>query len=162
MDAFTPTPGLKPFLARLKKAGIRIGLVTSGLHEKAWPEIVSAFRQLELGDPLEYYDAIITAGFPLQKGQAGTLGELEPKPHPWLYAEVFRVGLSLLEEEREQVVVLEDSGAGVCAGRIAGFPTIGLAGGNIEESGTRSLCLDFCESLDAVWERLARVIEERR
>lgn len=160
VEAFTPTPGLKPFLLRLKKAGIRIGLVTSGLHEKAWPEIVSAFRQLELGDPLEFYDAIITAGFPLQQGQAGTLGELEPKPHPWLYAETFRVGLGLSMQQREQVVVLEDSGAGVCAGRIAGFPTMGLAGGNIERSGTRSLCREYCETLDEVWERLTRVIEE--
>jgi beta-phosphoglucomutase-like phosphatase (HAD superfamily) len=130
------------------------------LYEKAWPEIVSAFRQLDLGDPRDFYDAIITAGYPLQRGQTGTLGELEPKPHPWLYAEVFRVGLSLPETAREQVVVLEDSGAGVCAGRIAGFPTIGLAGGNIEESGTRSLCLEYCDTLDAVWERLARVMKE--
>ena len=27
--------------------------------------------------------AIITAGFPLRKGEVGTLGELSPKPHPW-------------------------------------------------------------------------------
>lgn len=39
---------------------MRIALVTSGLYEKAWPEIVSAFRTLDLGDPRAFYDAIIT------------------------------------------------------------------------------------------------------
>jgi hypothetical protein len=34
-NAFTPTPGLKPFLLALKARGIKIGLVTSGLYEKA-------------------------------------------------------------------------------------------------------------------------------
>jgi len=33
-------------------------------------------------------------------------------------------------------------GAQVCAIRLAGFPTVGIAGGNIVESGTRALC-DF-------------------
>ena len=89
-DAFQPAPGLKEFLLALKAAGIRIALVTSGLHEKAYPEIVAAFRTLGLGDPAEFYDAIITAGYPLGRGAAGTLGELTPKPHPWLYAEAAR------------------------------------------------------------------------
>ncbi len=69
--AFTPTPGLKEFLLALKSAHVRIGLVTSGLYEKAWPEILSAFRSLELGDPATFYDAAITAGFPLRRGSAG-------------------------------------------------------------------------------------------
>ena len=92
-DAFMPAPGLKEFLLALKARGIKIGLVTSGLYEKAWPEILSAFRALGMGDPKDFYDAIITAGFPLRQGEAGTLGELSPKPHPWLYAEACRVGL---------------------------------------------------------------------
>ena len=83
VDAFEPAPGLKNFLGTLKSHGIRIGLVTSGLMEKAWPEILSAFRQLDMGDPREFYDAIISAGEALRKGHVGTLGELTPKPHPW-------------------------------------------------------------------------------
>jgi len=150
-DAFQPAPGLKEFLLALKAAGIRIALVTSGLHEKAYPEIVAAFRTLGLGDPAEFYDAIITAGYPLGRGAAGTLGELTPKPHPWLYAEAARVGLGIPFGERNRVVGIEDSGAGVCAIRLAGFPTIGLAGGNIESSGTRGLCSHFCADLAAVW-----------
>ncbi len=149
-DAFVPAPGLKKLLLRLKAGGIRIALVTSGLYEKAYPEILAAFRTLGLGDPADFYDAIITAGFPLRRGEVGTLGELSPKPHPWLYAEAARVGLGIPFEERESVLGIEDSGAGVCAIRLAGFPTVGLAGGNIAESGTRALCHYWCEDLDAV------------
>ena len=146
-DAFAPAAGLQDFLMALKGAGIKIGLVTSGLYEKAYPEILAAFRTLGLGDPREFYDAIITAGYPLRQGEVGTLGELSPKPHPWLYAEVARVGLGIPFEARHQVVGLEDSGAGVCAIRLAGYSTIGLAGGNIVESGTRALCDHYCDTL---------------
>jgi beta-phosphoglucomutase-like phosphatase (HAD superfamily) len=149
-DAFVPAPGLKEFLLALKARGIRIALVTSGLHEKAYPEILAAFRTLDLGDPLAFYDAIITAGFPLRRGEVGTLGELSPKPHPWLYAEACRVGLGIAFEERNRVVGIEDSGAGVCAIRIAGFPAVGLAGGNILPSGTRAFCDYYCASLAEV------------
>lgn len=151
-DAFTPTPGLKDFLLALKGRGIKIGLVTSGLYEKAYPEIVSAFRTLELGDPRDFYDAIITAGFALRPGQPGTLGELEPKPHPWLYAETSRVGLGIPFEQRHSVVGLEDSGAGVCSLRLAGFSVIGLEGGNIAESGTQALCEQVCPDLEKALE----------
>ena len=143
-DAFSPTPGLKDFLYALKDRKIKIGLVTSGLYEKAWPEILSAFRSLGMGDPKQFYDAIITAGYPLHPGETGTLGELSPKPHPWLYAETARVGLGIPFEERHHVIGIEDSGAGICAIRLAGFSAIGFAGGNLVSSGTRALCLDYC------------------
>ncbi len=150
VDAFVPSPGLKDFLLAVKGAGVKIGLVTSGLYEKAYPEIVAALRTLGMGDPAAFYDAIITAGFPLRKGEIGTLGELSAKPHPWLYAEVCRVGLGIPFEERQSVVGIEDSGAGVCAIRLAGFPVIGMAGGNIVESGTRALCYAYCRDFDEV------------
>lgn len=138
-DAFTPAPGLKEFLLSLKERGIKIGLVTSGLHEKAWPEIVSVFRTLGMGNPLDFYDAIITAGHAFQAGQAGTLGELEAKPHPWLYAEAARVGLGITSSDHHRVIGLEDSGAGVVSIRLAGFAAIGIGGGNIPQSGVRPL-----------------------
>jgi beta-phosphoglucomutase-like phosphatase (HAD superfamily) len=150
-DAFVPAPGVREFLLQLKAEGIQIGVATSGLHEKAWPELVAAFRTLGLGDPREFYDAIVTAGFPLRRGEVGTLGELSPKPHPWLYAEVSRVGLGIPFSDRNRVVGIEDSGAGVCAIRLAGFPAIGMAGGNIAESGTRPLCQHYCESFEQVF-----------
>ena len=149
-NAFTPSPHLKEFLYELKSMGVKIGLVTSGLYEKAWPEILSAFRTLNMGDPKDFYDAIITAGFPLRKGEVGTLGELSPKPHPWLYAEVSRVGLGIPVEQRGHVVGIEDSGAGVCSIRLAGFAVIGFADGNIIESGTRGLCDHYCENFQEV------------
>ncbi len=150
-NAFTPTPGLKEFLDELKGMGVKIGLVTSGLYEKAWPEILSAFKTLDMGDPLAYYDAVITAGFPMRKGvSVGTLGELSPKPHPWLYAETCRVGLGIEFAERHGVVGIEDSGAGICSIRLAGYTAIGIAGGNIIESGTRSLCDHYCKDFNEI------------
>jgi beta-phosphoglucomutase-like phosphatase (HAD superfamily) len=143
-DAFAPAPGVKDFLLELKALGLKLGLVTSGLYQKAYPEIKSAFDSLGMGAPEDFYDVIITAGFPLRRGAAGTLGELSPKPHPWLYAEAARVGMGIAPEQRGGVVGIEDSGAGVCSIRLAGFPAIGVAGGNIEESGARSLCSRYC------------------
>ena len=137
--AFTPAPHLKEFLTELKRAGVKIGLVTSGLTEKAMPEIVSAFRTLGMGDPCAFYDAIISAGTALGPGGVGTMGELEAKPHPWLYAETGRVGLGFGYDEG-CVIAMEDSSAGVVAARLAGFPCIGMEGGNIRKSGVACLC----------------------
>jgi beta-phosphoglucomutase len=146
-DAFTPSPGLKEFLLELKGNNIKIGLVTSGLYEKAWPEILSAFRTLNMGDPLQFYDAIISAGQSITKGHAGTLGELSPKPHPWLYAETARVGLGIPFEKRNKVIGLEDSSAGVLSLRLAGFAAIGVEGGNIESSGMQTFLHSSCTNL---------------
>jgi len=155
-DAFIPSPGLKEFLYELKSRKIKIGLVTSGLYEKAWPEILSAFRTLDMGDPKEFYDAIITAGFAMRKGQAGTLGELSPKPHPWLYAEVCRVGLGLKPEDSGHVVGIEDSSAGVCSIRLANFPVIGVSEGNIEQGGTLGLCHHYCSNFNQILEIIGK------
>ncbi len=146
-DAFVPAPHLKEFLLNLKKNGIKVGLVSSGLYEKAWPEIISAFEVMGFGDPLKYYDTIVTAGFSIKKGQAGTLGELEPKPHPWLYTET----LFALHIPVTEAVAIEDSGAGILAIRSAGIPAIGVGGGNIESGGELPLCSYFGESLKDAW-----------
>lgn len=148
--AFVPVPGLKDFLCELKSMGIKIGLVTSGLYEKAWPEILSAFRTMKMGDPKDSYDAVITAGYPLRKGEVGTLGELSPKPHPWLYAETCSVGLGIPFEERHHVIGIEDSGAGICSIRLAGYAAIGLEGGNIRKSGTKGLCSYYCSGFEEI------------
>lgn len=145
--AFTPTEGLKDFLYGLKDRGIKIGLVTSGLYRKAMPEIISAFRTLGMGDPVDFYDAIITAGYPLGKGLTGTLGELAPKPHPWLYAETMRVGLGIPFERRHHVIGIEDSSAGVVSIRLAGACAIGLNDGNIKEAGVEPLCEAMVDKL---------------
>jgi beta-phosphoglucomutase-like phosphatase (HAD superfamily) len=146
-EAFIPSPGLKEFLLTLKSEGIKIGLVTSGLYEKAWPELIAAFRTMELGDPLEFYDTIITAGYALRKGQTGTMGELAPKPHPWLYAETARIGLEMPVSKRNRVIGLEDSSAGVISIRLAGFAALGISGGNIEMSGIKPLLSGYFDNL---------------
>ena len=152
--AFRPSPGIREFLYELKDLGIKIGLVTSGLYEKAFPEILDAFKTLEMGDPLDFYDAIITAGHALRKGEAGTLGELSPKPHPWLYAETLRVGLGLSYEQRHSTIGIEDSGAGVCSIRLAGMQAWGIGGGNINDSGTRSLCSQYASNFETLLKRI--------
>ena len=149
-NAFVPTIGLKDFLFELKSMNIKIGLVTSGLYEKAWPEILSAFQTLNMGDPKDFYDAIITAGYPIKSGHPGTLGELSPKPHPWLYSESARVGLGIPKEMRHQVFGIEDSSAGICSIRLAGFRAIGIADGNIIESGTKGLCSHYCNNFEEI------------
>lgn len=138
--AFVPREGMKEFLFKLKEKKIKIALVTSGLYEKAYPEILSAFKFLGLGRPEEYYDCIITAGYPLKRGSIGTMGELSPKPHPWLYAEACSIGLGMSWKERNSVIGIEDSGAGICSVKLAGYVPIGIEGGNIIESGTKCLC----------------------
>lgn len=148
--AFQPAPGIKEFLQALKNRGIRIALVTSGLYVKAYPEIISAFEAIGLGDPEEFYDSIITAGTAVGRGKAGTMGELSPKPHPWLYSESLCVGLGMSIEERHTVIGIEDSGAGVCALRLAGVRTFGLAHGNIRDSGTEGMCHAVVESFDEI------------
>lgn len=149
-NAFTPAPGIKDFLLGLKELGIRIALVTSGLYRKSYPEILSAFETLGMGDPARFYDCIITAGYPVGEGAAGTMGELEAKPHPWLYAEACGIGLGIPWEERGAVVGIEDSGAGVCAIRLAGYYTVGIAGGNIIQSGARGMCDRYCRDFEEI------------
>lgn len=148
--AFTPNEGVFDFLRFLKGRGIRIGLVTSGLLKKAWPEILSAFDVLGLGPPEDFYDSIVTAGVRPGRGESGTLGELEAKPHPWLYAESGIVGLGIPAEDSDTVIGIEDSGAGVCSVRLAGYRTVGLGGGNIRQSGTMAFVSDFCETFEDV------------
>ena len=153
--AFRPNKGVKDFLLALKKHGVKIGLVTSGLYEKAYPEILSAFREMELGDPKAFYDCIITAGFRLGCGDAGTMGELEAKPHPWLYAET-AFGMGIRHDERDCVIGIEDSGAGVCSIRLAGFYTVGISGGNILQSGTKFFCNSYHEDFAGILDLIER------
>lgn len=148
--AFTPARGIKEFLLELKEREIKIALVTSGLYEKAMPEILSAFKTLGLGAPEDFYDSIITAGFQPGNRNYGTIGELSPKPHPWLYAESALVGLGIPFEERGSVVGIDDSSAGICSVRLAGFAAVGIAGGNIIEAGAGALCTEVCSGFGEI------------
>lgn len=144
---------LKEFLLYLINKGIKIGLVTSGLYEKAYPEIWSVCSSLDLGKPETVYNSIITAGNPLKDHHVGTLGELSSKPHPWLYLETAIVGLGISFDNRKHVIGIEDSGAGICALCAAGIPAIAMKNGNIIKSGLNSLCTDMCDTLLEVKEK---------
>lgn len=148
INAFVPKEGLVDLLRFFKAEKIKIGLVTSGLDYKAIPEIVSVFRQIGMGDPLDYYDAIITGGKRKGFGDYGSLGEVAAKPHPWLYTEIAHAGLHV--ENPERAVIIEDSSAGVMAGRFAGFSVIGLNSGNITESGLDPLCQYKVNNFDEI------------
>ncbi len=146
-NAFVPREGLKDFLTHLKSKGIKIGLVTSGLDYKAIPEIVSAFRTLDMGDPLKFYDAIITGGRRKEPSQYGTIGEFAVKPHPWVYKEIAG-GLGV--KDNKEAIVIEDSSAGVISGKLAGFPVIGFNDGNIIESKLDKDCYKMVSSFDDI------------
>lgn len=148
MRFFRPRDNLKSFLLSLKKDNIKVGLVTSGTIEKAMFEIEMAFKIMGIKEkPDSFYDCIITAGNSVNKNICGTLGELVAKPHPWLYRETALVGLGIDFSERNHVVCIEDSAAGVMSSRLAGFPTVGIAGGNIKMSGCEKFCQYFIENL---------------
>ena len=145
-DAFKPRAGLKEFLYTLKNAGIKVGLATSGLDYKAIPEIVSAFRVLDMGDPLSFYDAIITGGRRKGEGEYGTIGELAVKPHPWIYSEL-ATGLGV---DIAHTVVVEDSSAGLLSGRLAGMNVIGFNDGNLIQSGLHEECIVTVDTFDDI------------
>lgn len=145
-DKIRPSDGLKDFLLTLKNRGVKIGLASSGLFYKAIPEIETAFAAMKLGDPLKFYDSIITGGVEKEKGKYSTLGELAAKPHPWLYKELVVNGLNCVDPEN--AVVIEDSASGVLAARLAGYAVIGLTTGNIDASGLAELCSARADSLN--------------
>ena len=146
-SAFKPREGLKNFLLELKGNGIKVGLVTSGLDYKAIPEIVSVFKEIGLGNPLEFYDAIITGGRRKKFGEYGTLGEVAAKPHPWLYSEI---GAALGGNEYDKTIVLEDSSSGVVSARCAGYNAIGFNDGNILAGGADKLCLSCVDNFEEI------------
>ena len=148
IDAFKPAEGLKEFLTEVKKRKIKIGLATSGLEYKAIPEIVAAFRALNMGDPRDYYDAIITGGRRKDVGDYGTLGEVASKPHPWIYTELAYLGLKVTDPTT--VIGIEDSAAGVLSLRFSGFPVVGLNSGNITQSGLDCLCCKKVNNLEEI------------
>ena len=145
-DAFKPREGLKEFLYTLKKAGIKIGLATSGLDYKAIPEIVSAFRVLDMGNPIEFYDAIITGGRRKGEGEYGTIGEMAVKPHPWIYSEL----IGGLNVDKKNAIVIEDSSAGLLSGRLAGMNVIGFNDGNLIQSGLNEECIAMADTFEDI------------
>lgn len=151
VNAFRPREGLKEFLLTVKKSGIKIGLATSGLDYKSVPEIVSAFKVMDLGDPLYFYDRIVIGGNQKVHGEYGRTGELSAKPHPWVYRELAH-GLRI--KDLSDALVIEDSASGVLAARLAGFNVIGFKDGNLLPSGLDDQCIHLVDTFKDVLDYL--------
>ncbi|MDR0866315.1 MAG: HAD family phosphatase [Candidatus Symbiothrix sp.] len=107
-----PVPGALEFLAELKKAGIKTGLVTSSNDEK----LAAVFRALPIRD---YFDTLVTADRVTQG-----------KPDPMCYL----LAAKDLNVPPENCFVFEDSFNGIQSGKAAGMKVIGLSTTNPAES----------------------------
>lgn len=126
----THTPGYVEFHTRIRQLGWRSGLVTST------PRLLLDYI-FEHSDLNDGFDHIITAD------------DVEfPKPHPEPYLSMCQ----LMETEPSRTVVIEDSPAGVKAGRAAGCQVIAITTSSDPESLTEA---DFVvDSFEAVSELL--------
>ncbi|MDR0682837.1 MAG: HAD family phosphatase [Dysgonamonadaceae bacterium] len=107
-----PIPGVLAFLAELKKAGIKMGLVTSSDNEK----LAVVFRKLPIK---EYFDTIVSSDRITQG-----------KPHPQCYL----LAANDLGVLPENCFVFEDSFNGIKSANAAGMWVIGLSTTNPPES----------------------------
>ena len=99
-----------------------------------------------MGDPIQFYDAIITGGRRKGEGEYGTIGEMAVKPHPWIYSEL----VGGLNVDKKNAIVIEDSSAGLLSGRLAGMNVIGFNDGNLIQSGLHEECIAMVDRLDEI------------
>lgn len=114
LSSISLVPGAIEFVENLKDSGVKIGLATL----TTWPIVEKIFERLGLDG---VFDSITT-------------GEevVSPKPDP----EIFLVEMEKLDEKEENCLVIEDSGAGVTAARLAGMKVIAISRG---EDGEKKL-----------------------
>lgn len=103
-EGVTTTPGALALLETLRKAGCRLALVTSSLR---W----MLDRVFEMTGFATYFEAVVTAD---------DVAREKPAPDAYLRA------LALLGAQPERAVVVEDTEAGVAAGRAAGCEVIAV------------------------------------
>ena len=104
-----PMPHLREFLTWARERGIKLGLVTSSLQEECDIVMAQVFKEMEVPMAFqEFYDGVISAD---------AVGEPFLKPHPNLYV----LMRERLGAPKERSIVIEDSTAGIAAGRIAGM-----------------------------------------
>lgn len=149
---FEPREGLKKFLLKIKAKGIKIALVSSGSTKKVMSTLNCVFKKMDMGNPLDYYDCIITGGESCKKFKYGTIGELYAKPYPCLYEEAFYIGLGLKEDDLEYTIAIEDSASGIYSILSSNIIPVGILGGNIKASGVEKLCYKYFNSLEEIEE----------
>ena len=106
-----PMPGAVMLLQRLRRAGVKIGLVSSTRTQL----IIAALNRMKLTDR---FDVIV----------CGDMVE-HHKPAP----DGYRKALSLLELCAEECIVVEDSPVGIRAAQSAGLAVIAYKGGEIRQ-----------------------------
>ena len=128
----------------LSKEGLDVPFFFNRKEEKDHGEggVFVGYKPQE-GEEIVIVEDVITAGTAIRKGQSGTLGEIEAKPHPWLYAET---AMALGVTDKSRIVGIEDSAAGVMSIRLAGFAALGVAGGNLKQSGMMPFLYDKKEN----------------
>lgn len=137
-----PMPFLKEFLTGLKERGIKVGLVTSSLRLEVDIVMPEVFRAMDMDpDYAAFYDGVMTAD---------DAGEPFLKPHPNLYV-LMREALGV---PREQTFVIEDSTAGIAAGRVAGVSVQAVPHHHTKDHSFDLANLGLAQGgLKEVWER---------
>jgi beta-phosphoglucomutase len=139
-DDFPAMPGAAALLGRLREAGFRLAVGSSGPPENV--ELV-----LERLGARALFDAVVT-------GRDVTRGKPDPQ--------VFLLAAERLGVEPSRSAVVEDAPAGIAAARAAGMAAVGLAstGRTRAELGEADLVVDWLEELSP--EKIRRLIEARR
>lgn len=134
-DTLTLMPGARDFLLRLRRQGVRTGLVSS----TASRHILSTANRLGLVSLMD----VILCGDMVHRH----------KPDP----EGYRTAMALLRAAPEECVILEDSPVGLQAARAAGAFTVGLCQSQLRQdvSAADLRAASYAELCSpAVWARL--------
>lgn len=103
-----PMPHLRKFLAWARERDLKIGLVTSSLELEVDIVMPKVFKGMDMNPNYrEFYDGVIAAD---------AVGEPFLKPHPNLYI----LMREMLGVPAHRAIVIEDSTAGIVAGRLSG------------------------------------------
>ena len=131
-------PGAKEFILSLKKAGVKLAVVTSSNQEK----MANVYKKIP--DFTSLFDKILTAEM-FAKGK--------PAPDCYLLgAEVFQIDI-------RNCVVFEDSFHGLEAGRSAGMKVVGLASTNPKEKIAYLSDIVINDFTDFTLEKMLKILE---
>ena len=107
-----PLPGIYELLENLKKAGIRMALVSSTSQRL----IIRALERMNLTG---YFEVVICGD---------TVKEHKPSPVP------YHTAMGLLKAAPEECIVIEDSEVGIRAGKASGAYVIGYRGSELSQN----------------------------
>lgn len=135
-----PMPYLKEFLQGAKARGIKVGLVTSSLKLEVDIVMPEVFRGMGMDPDYEaFYDGVLAAD---------QVGESFLKPHPNLYV-LMREALGVA---KDRALVIEDSTAGIAAGRVAGVGVYAVPHHHTRDHSFELANLGFARGgLEEVW-----------